>query len=154
MTALMPVATAVSTNNPFLTPDAADVPDMLVPKTMVRVYPAPSRDRPNMEKTTRDDFEAVYAVPLIKNRWGIKAAKVEVYPIGPEAVKQGQTTHQRVRFNPHLPDHCEAEAHRLQSKYGESVFFMIYPGESFRDAFNAVAKPDPAHPANRAKDSK
>jgi len=88
------------------------------------------------KKTDAQTFDAIYTFPLYKLLHRGKCERVSIARIEDPSCnpmmevlgKPGQ-------------DATEAEEERLIRRFGKAIFFMVFPGDTFRETFAKAAKP-------------
>lgn len=86
------------------------------------------------KKSDSVTFAPAYALPLYKLLWRDKCTKVTVSRITDPHLNPMM----QVIELPGL-DAIESEEKRLMKLFGVKLFYTVYPGESFKDAFAKVA---------------
>lgn len=97
---------------------------MFVPITDIRI----------VKKTDSVTTDAIYTLQLYKLRWRGKAEKVVAEPI-----RVGTRNPLREVIAREGQEPVEAEEERLIRRFSSKLFFMVYPGDTFREVFKKAA---------------
>ncbi len=87
------------------------------------------------KKSDSVEFDAPYTLQLYKQLWRGKAERVSIERITDPLRNPMREVSGRPGLEP-----VEQEEERLMKRFGQKTFFMVFPGESFRDVFTKAAR--------------
>lgn len=88
-----------------------------------------------VKKSDSVETDAVYTLQLYKLLWRGKAERVVAEPVRDQ--KRNPLMEVHPRKNGQEP--VEAEEERLIKRFGTRIFFMVFPGDTFRATFEKAA---------------